>query len=217
MKFIIQKMGVYKVYFGSLFIFLLLAVCLSAFKFYLPAASNNLGFWTNVFFINFTFLGDGFFCIALIAYLVWKGHRAIAFRLFFSVLITAFLIQFFNNCLAPGTNVIFFEPGQLIFTPLEFPNLVEFPSSHMALFISLATTIVLEKKSLLLQFIFLPFILLMAYSRIYLCQQQLIGIISGAAIGIFAACANFYMPAFIRFLYERAQKSEHAELVEILA
>lgn len=148
-------------------------------------------FLLNVFFINWTFLGDGFFAFSLIAVLFFYCRRKKqGLHLLTAVLSVYTFIQLIKNIMAWPQVQLFFEPGRynnLVNSP-EVPNL---PSGHTAIAFAIATIIVLTENNRKLQLPLLFAAILVAYSRIYLAPQLTEDVITGAVTGTAVAICTY--------------------------
>ncbi len=151
-------------------------------------------FLLNVFFINYTFLGDGIFASCLILFLFYRQRKQQALTLLVSFLISGLAVQVIKNIVSAPRPKIFFEAGQY----LHFINGVShgghssFPSGHTATAFAIATVIVLMIKIKNWQLLILSAAILVGYSRIYLAQHFLIDVIVGALIGNISGILSVY-------------------------
>lgn len=153
-------------------------------------------FYLNVFFINYTFMGDGIFAICLIAIMFFYFKRKqLGFALLYSFLISGVSAQIIKNLFnSPGPK-LYFEAG----TYLNFVNDFSlsgnsgFPSGHTATAFAIATVLVLMMKNKNGQLLILMAAVLVGYSRIYLAQHFLLDVIIGALIGTASGVISFYL------------------------
>ena len=153
-------------------------------------------FWLNVFFINYTFMGDGIFAIFLIASVFFYFKRKkLGFSLLYSFLISGIAAQILKNLVSSPRPKLYFEPG----TYLNFIDGVTlsgnsgFPSGHTATAFAIATVLALMLKNKKLQLLILVAAALVGYSRIYLAQHFLLDVIVGACIGSISGIAAVYI------------------------
>lgn len=188
-----------KVYFGGLLLTLLCGILLlllngkaAAFI----ALNSYHPFYLNVFFINYTFIGDGLFALCLIAlYFFYFKKKQQGFALLYSFLISGLAAQLLKNLVNSPRPKLYFEAG----TYLNFIEGVTlsghsgFPSGHTATAFAIATVLVLMMTNKAWQLIILLAAVLVGYSRIYLAQHFLLDVIVGALLGSVSGILAFYM------------------------
>lgn len=158
---------------------------------------NPHPFWLNVFFINYTFLGDGFFAICLVAYfLVYLKKKKTALQLTASILLTTIIVQIIKNLFSNAEWQIFFEQGQYLFFTDEstLANTHAFPSAHTAIGFAWATVLLLKIQHKIWQIPGIIAMILLGVSRLYLAQHSIMEVVAGALIGSMAALAIIYLP-----------------------
>lgn len=153
-------------------------------------------FWLNVFFINYTFMGDGIFALCFIAVMFFYFKRKqYGFALLYAFLISGIAAQIIKNLINSPRPKIYFEAG----TYLNFIDGVtltgnsDFPSGHTATAFAIATVMVLMMKNKNLQLLILLAAMLVGYSRIYLAQHFLLDVIAGALLGSFSGILAFFL------------------------
>ncbi|MBL0182280.1 MAG: phosphatase PAP2 family protein [Chitinophagaceae bacterium] len=150
-------------------------------------------FFLNVFFINYTFMGDGIFAICLIGLMFFYfKNKQHGFALLYAFLFSGLVTQVLKNLISSPRPKIYFEQG----TYLHFIDGVTlsgssgFPSGHTATAFAIATAMILMMKNKNLQLLVLIAAIMVGYSRIYLAQHflsdVLVGMIIGSAAGISA-------------------------------
>lgn len=188
-----------KFYFGGLLLTLLFGILLlllngkaAAFI----ALNSYHPFYLNVFFINYTFIGDGLFALCLIAiYFFYFKKKQQGFALLYSFLISGLAAQLLKNLVNSPRPKLYFEAG----TYLNFIEGVTlsghsgFPSGHTATAFAIATVLVLMMTNKAWQIIILLAAVLVGYSRIYLAQHFLLDVIVGALLGSVSGILAFYM------------------------
>jgi membrane-associated phospholipid phosphatase len=165
------------------------------------AAGSYHPFLLNAFFVNCTFLGDGIFALCLTAVILFYYKRKQqGLALLFSFLISGIAIQIIKNLLVNTTPVLFFEAGQY----LHYTDVISaadnsgLPSGHTATAFAIATVMVLLMNDKSWQLLILIAAVLVGYSRIYLAQHFLPGIILGAIIGSTAGVVSVYLAKNIK-------------------
>lgn len=210
-----------KIYFAGLLIILFSAILFLAFN-GKEAAFISLNsyhpFYLNVFFINYTFMGDGIFALCLIAVMFFYfKKKQCALALLGSFLISGFAAQLIKNLVNSPRPKLYFEAG----TYLNFIDGVTltgnsgFPSGHTATAFAIATVLALMAKNKKWQLLILPAVALVGYSRIYLAQHFLMDVIAGALLGSFSGVLAFYLAgsrlnlkAFLKKIYRVSSETE---------
>ena len=148
-----------------------------------PSNSHH-PFWLNVFFINYTFMGDGIFAICLVAiFLFYFKRKKEGKAILLAFIFTEIIIQLVKNCMNVSRPGIFFEDGQTIFnTGFSATTQYTFLSGHTAIAFALATVFVTVAKSAW-QLPILAAAVLLGYSRIYLTQHALGDVLTAAVLG----------------------------------
>lgn len=151
-------------------------------------------FWLNVFFVNFTFMGDGIFaiCIVAVCFLYFKKQKE-GLALLYAFLLSELTVQIIKNLVNSPRPKLFFEQGQYMFfgDGVSAPNNFSFPSGHTATAFAIATVLILFIKNKKWQVPVLLAAALLGFSRIYLAQHYLTDIIAGASIGICSAFTGY--------------------------
>jgi membrane-associated phospholipid phosphatase len=144
--------------------------------------------WLNIFFVNYTFIGDGIFAACFVAFvLFYLKKRRTGLSLLYAFLIQGFFVQLIKNIPSASDPRLFFETGQyLYYTGKASLDYASFISGHTASVFALATTLILLMKKNYWQLPVLLIALLAAYSRMYLAGHQLSAVLTGAALGSFA-------------------------------
>ncbi len=153
-------------------------------------------FLLNVFFINYTFLGDGIFalCLTVIFFFYFKRNQQ-ASALLLSFLISGLAAQIIKNLVYSPRPHIYFEPGQYLYfiDGVILANHSSFPSGHTATAFAIATVLVMMMKNKNLQLLVLLAAVLVGYSRIYLAQHFLLDVIAGSFIGSASGILSVYL------------------------
>lgn len=188
-----------RIYFGG-FLIILVAAMLFLLLNGSEAAFISLNsyhpFYLNVFFINYTFMGDGIFASCLVAVVLFYFKRKkIGFALLYSFLISGLAVQLIKNLVNAPRPKLYFEAG----TYLNFIDEVTlsgnggFPSGHTATAFAIATVLVLLMKGRKMQLPILLAAVLVGYSRIYLAQHFLLDAVVGALLGTVSGLLSFYL------------------------
>ena len=156
-------------------------------------------FWLNVFFINYTFMGDGFFALSLIAILhFYYGKKQQAYTLLSSFIISGSVVQVIKNLANASLPKFYFEAG----TYLQFTDGITLSadsgliSAHTATAFAIATVMALMIKNKKMQLLSVAAAALVGYSRIYLAGHFLMDVITGATIGTVSGLTAVYLAAY---------------------
>lgn len=153
-------------------------------------AQGSHPFWLNVFFVNYTFIGDGFFATGLcLVFFIYLRRKKDGFALLLSFLFTMLLVQLVKNIDAMQGISLFIEDGQYLLPHNDHTaaDHIALPSGHTALAFSLATTLIVIIKNKNWQLPLLAAAILAGISRMYLAGHLLSDVLSGAGIGVFAS------------------------------
>ena len=152
-------------------------------------------FWLNVFFINYTFIGDGIFALCLIAVLYFYfKQKKLATSLIYAFISSGLVVQIIKNLIHSPRPKLFFESGQYLFfiDGVTHSGKNSFPSGHTATAFAIATVLVVLMKNKNWQIPILFAAILVGYSRIYLAQHFLIDVILGAFVGCATGVLSVY-------------------------
>jgi membrane-associated phospholipid phosphatase len=203
-------------YFGGLILLLVIAaVFLSATGKAASFLSLNSyhPFALNVFFINYTFLGDGIFAICIILFCFYRKKSQSAIALLLSFLVSGLIVQIIKNLVSAPRPKLFFEEGQYLFfiDGVSHGGHSSFPSGHTATAFAIATILVLLIRDKKWQLPILIAAALVGYSRIYLAQHFLIDVIIGSLIGCLSGITAIYLVTAIKkfpLTYRKFQSKE---------
>ncbi|MEO5944678.1 MAG: phosphatase PAP2 family protein [Ferruginibacter sp.] len=179
----------HKIFFTGLLLFFVVIISMLFFSFS-PAAiissSAYHSFWMNVFFVNYTFFGNGIFALSLaVICIFYFKKKQTGISILISFLLSFILIQFLKNIFTASAPAFFTEPLQHLFFNEPATGKFSFisPSSYTATAFSIAAILALNSKSVLYQLLLLTAAVLVGYSRIYLVQNSGIDILAGAIAG----------------------------------
>jgi len=175
------------------FLLLLLAAGIS-----IPLFGNNYypahPFWLNVFFINYTFMGDGIFAIVIgLLCIFYFNRKNDGMSILASFLFTQLLIQLAKNLFAGTQPGIFFEAGQTFLNKEIAGSSPALISGHTAMAFAIATVLILHSKKVLWQMALLAAAVLLGYSRIYLAQHSLSDVLIGSVLGTLSGLVAVYI------------------------
>ncbi|MBC7534278.1 MAG: phosphatase PAP2 family protein [Ferruginibacter sp.] len=195
MKPIISTFKNNRFYFLSLFFFLVTALCVVAIyggEAVFIDSHEPHPVWLNIFFINYTFMGDGFFALVLAAfYFFYLDKKKTGALLFSSFFLAELIVQLVKNSFNISTFQLFIEQGQYLFLNEKMAVIHEqtFPSGHTAIAFALTMVFIIKSPKRQLQIPAFLAALLLGFSRIYLARDSLLNIAAGAFIG--SSCSLF--------------------------
>ena len=166
-------------------------------------------FLLNVFFINYTFVGDGIFALCLIAaILFYYKRKQQGLALLYSFLISGIAVQIIKNLTNAPRPKLFFEAGQYLhfIDGVSLANNSSFPSGHTATAFAIATVMVVMMKDKSWQLLILIATVLVGYSRIYLAQHFLLDVMIGAMIGSASGILSVYLAKNIKGIRRSIKK-----------
>jgi membrane-associated phospholipid phosphatase len=158
-------------------------------------------FLLNVFFINYTFVGDGIFALCLITTMLFYFKRKQqGLALLYSFLISGIAVQIIKNLVNAPRPKLFFESGQYLhfIDGVSLANNSSFPSGHTATAFAIATVMAVMMKDKSWQLLILIATVLVGYSRIYLAQHFLLDVLIGAIIGSISGLLSVYLARNIK-------------------
>lgn len=169
--------------------FLIAGICIVLFYskaegfYFLNPYHHNL---LNYIFYFFTFLGDGFFIVALAVALLVLKKRKLSLLIISSYALSGIAAQ--------ALKYFIVEARPALYAPLhDYANFIRdvtlhnyqsFPSGHAASAFALASVIAFTLKNKRLGIILLFTAIFVGYSRIYIGQHFLIDVIAGSIIGV---------------------------------
>ncbi len=193
-----------RIYFSGLFFFLLtsfLLLLVNGKAAIFISLNAWHPFWLNVFFINYTFVGDGIFAVALIGiFLFYFKKKQEGLALLYAFIVSGIIVQIIKNLVSSPRPKLFFEPGQYLFfvDNISLSNNSSFPSGHTATAFAIATVLILLMKDKKWQLPVLVAAVLVGYSRIYLAQHFLADVLVGAVIGSLSGLVAVYIAKNVR-------------------
>lgn len=195
LKRIIKKNALY---FTCLLLFLLAAayICLFYTKaegFYLLNPFHNAA--ATSFFIFFTWLGDGIFCVLTGIALFFFNRRYLSVLVIGSFLLSGLIAQVLKYIVIEARPAVFLKDSsyKYFIDAVTLHNFHAFPSGHTASAFALATVLAVTLNNKSLGIIFLLTAILVGYSRIYLGQHFLIDVLCGSLIGVVSALVCLYL------------------------
>lgn len=174
-------------------------------------------FSLNVFFVNYTFLGDGIFAVCLCAFLFCRKQQKLALLILAAYLSSGLVTQILKNCIYAPRPRIFFEASQYLYHLDNFGNSgggsSSFPSGHTTSAFALATVLAVHFKNKFTGILLFIAAALVGYSRIYLAAHFPADVLAGAGIGIvFATISIVFINAKIKFRFlDKINQSSHSQ------
>ncbi len=142
----------------------------------------------NVFFVNYTFFGDGIFALGLCIFLFYRKQKKLALLILVSYISSGLITQVLKNLVYAPRPRIYFEASQYLFRLDNFGNSgggsSSFPSGHTTSAFALATVLAVYFRKKYISILLLLAAALVGYSRIYLAQHFPADVIAGGGIGI---------------------------------
>jgi membrane-associated phospholipid phosphatase len=169
-----------------------LAVCSSIDLFFRLNTFHTL--YLDIFFQNYTLLGDGVFSIAIFLILLLANKITLALQVITGYLFSGIVSQIIKH-------LVHTPRPHAIITNAEYPYFIEgvtlsgmnsFPSGHTTSVFALAVLLALNTTDKRISLIYLITAIITGYSRIYLGQHFLADVTTGALIGTLSALAVYW-------------------------
>ncbi len=161
-------------------------------------------FLTN-FFIFFTYLGDGLFCIATgIGLFIFK-KRSLGLMVLSSYAISGIIAQVLKYFVIEARPAVFLQKTAYPYfiDDVTLHNYSSFPSGHSASAFALAAVLSFSAKNKNYSILFLVAAILVGYSRIYLAQHFIEDVLAGSVIGFVSSILCWL---FLQQVFERLSK-----------
>ncbi|MEP6951846.1 MAG: phosphatase PAP2 family protein [Ginsengibacter sp.] len=196
-----------RLFFYIFFVFFLASVSIllffsraNGFYFLNPYHSNFL----TIFFTWFTYLGDGFFCVATGILLFILRKRFLSLMVLSSYAISGIIAQALKYCIVEARPAVYLKDSsyQYFINDVTLHNLYSFPSGHSASAFALAAVLSFDAKNKNYSIFFLAGAILVGYSRIYLAQHFMDDVLAGAITGLLSSiiCRMFFEKLFNHLL-----------------
>jgi hypothetical protein len=144
------------------------------------SANNLFHFYSNVFFVNVSAMGDGIFAFALIIFLVFGlDKKRSGMQLLANILLTLLIVQAAKNIFSTDTTRFYIE----VLRPAD----VNIISSHTAIAFALAAFFVLRAKKIAVKMICFFAATGGAFCQSYFSAATMQAVISGIVAGSFSA------------------------------
>ena len=140
----------------------------------------------DLFFIIFTYLGDGLFAAVVIILLLVVRRRSQAWQLLIAFLLSALLAQVFKNVFSMPRPWEVFNHGEYNYfiDGITHHGFSSFPSGHSTSVFCLATMLAIFEKNKKWNILYLFGAVAVGYSRIYLGQHFLTDVLMGSFLGV---------------------------------
>ncbi len=168
----------------------------------------------NIFFVNYTFFGDGIFALGLVAFLYYRKQKKLALLILAAYLSSGLTAQLLKNIIYAPRPRIYFEASQYIYHLDNFGNSgggnSSFPSGHTTSAFALATVLALWFRKKWMGITLASAAVLVGYSRVYLAQHFPADVLAGACIGIaFGTLTMLLFSSTLRL--RKAKKSNYTK------
>jgi membrane-associated phospholipid phosphatase len=163
-------------------------------------------FLTTIF-TRFTYLGDGFFCVATGLLLFVFKKCFLSLMVLSSYAISGIIAQVLKYFIIEARPAVFLKDSsyQYFIDDVTLHNLHAFPSGHAASAFALAAVLSFAAKNKNYSILFLAGAILVGYSRIYLAQHFMDDVLAGAVIGLLSAIISWI---FFEKLFNHLLRSE---------
>lgn len=173
-----------------------------------PCHSNFL----NYFFIPYTYVGDGFFIIALTVVLFFLKRKYLSLMIISSYLLSGFFTQVLKFFISEARPAYFLENTNYPYfiENVTLHNYHSFPSGHSASAFALAAILSFSIKNKNYSILFFLLAALVGYSRIYLGQHFIDDVFAGSFLGVISAiiCWIYFEKPFKKILKINIVKSD---------
>jgi membrane-associated phospholipid phosphatase len=155
-------------------------------------------------FIYVTYLGDGFFCVAIGLLLFLFKKKYMSLMVISGYALSGIIAQALKYYIIEARPAVFLKDSsyKYFIENVTLHNFHAFPSGHTASAFALAAVFAFGVKSKNYSWLFLTGAILVGYSRIYLAQHFMDDVLAGAVIGFLSAitCWIFFDKIFRRLL-----------------
>ncbi|MEP6926319.1 MAG: phosphatase PAP2 family protein [Ginsengibacter sp.] len=169
--------------------------------------------YSDIFFIYFTYFGDGFFCIASGVLLFIFKKRFLALMVFSGYAVSGIITQVLKYFIIEARPAVYLQSSsyQYFVDEVTLHNYHGFPSGHAASAFALAAVLSFAVKNKNYSILFLLAAISVGYSRIYLAQHFLDDVLAGAIIGLLSAifCWMFFEIRFYRLVQSKMKSIQH--------
>jgi membrane-associated phospholipid phosphatase len=158
----------------------------------------------DYFFIYYTNLGDGFFCVTIALLLFIFKKKYLSLMAFSSYAISGIIAQVLKYFILEARPALYLKDSTYMYfiEGVTLHNLHAFPSGHTASAFALAGVLSFSTKNKKYSTLFLTLAILVGYSRIYLGQHFIDDVVVGSVLGFVSAifCWIIFEKLFNRWL-----------------
>ncbi len=160
--------------------------------------NRNFTFELDLFFKYVTLLGEDYWYLGVLAYLVWQKRSYLFIFLIIWVLKALISINLKYFVDAPRPMAVYADAGLDIHlvSGVNIHTAHSFPSGHTMTAFALACFLSLIVRNKLWGLFFLFLAILVAYSRVYLFQHFPEDVFAGSILGVFVVFIGFWIQSF---------------------
>ncbi|HEY5370281.1 MAG TPA: phosphatase PAP2 family protein [Hanamia sp.] len=166
----------------------------------------------NYFFIPYTYVGDGFFIIALAVVLFFLKRKYLSLMIVSSYLLSGIFAQVLKYFISEARPAYFLENTNYPYfiENVTLHNYHSFPSGHATSVFALAAVLSFSVKNKNYSILFLLLAALVGYSRLYLGQHFIDDVFPGSFFGVMSAiiCWIYFEKFFKKILKMNNLKSD---------
>lgn len=163
--------------------------------------------FSDFIFIYLTYLGDGFFVVAIGLLLYLFKKKFLSLMVLSSYAISGIIAQVLKYFILEARPAVYLKNSsyKYFIDGVTLHNYHAFPSGHTTSAFAMAAVLSFSLKDKNYSMIFLAVATLVGYSRIYLAQHFMDDVLAGAIIGLLSAiiCWIFLEKLFNRLLYKK--------------
>ena len=150
--------------------------------------------YLDIFFQNYTLLGDGVFSIAIFLILLLANRIPLALQVITGYLFSGIVSQIIKHLVhAPRPHAIITNAAYPYFIEgVTLSGMNSFPSGHTTSVFALAVLLALNTTDKRISLIYLITAIITGYSRIYLGQHFLADVTTGALIGTMSSLVVYW-------------------------
>ncbi len=139
----------------------------------------------DYFFILFTNLGNGFFAIALMVFMLIRKKIGWSLQIGISFLLSGIAVQILKHLIHSPRPKLYFGSGNIhCIYGITATGLFSFPSGHTTTIFALTTLLAIYFPARRSGMFFILIAVLTGFSRIYLSQHFPVDVLAGSAIGV---------------------------------
>jgi membrane-associated phospholipid phosphatase len=163
----------------------------------------------DYFFIGFTNLGNGFFIIGIMMFMLIRKKLGWTIQIGISFVLSGLIAQLLKHMLpSPRPRLFFGEEAIHYFYGITCSGNNSFPSGHTATIFALTTLLCLYFRGKNNGILFLLIAFLTGYSRIYLSQHFPIDVFAGSLIGVLTSLMVYQLIP-LKYFEKKYPKNEY--------